>query len=68
MRRLKILATSAAILCMAACAQITSMKDGFVGTPINQAGRDIPAWYHLGEALNPFVHAVIAILRTVLGL
>jgi hypothetical protein len=48
------------------CSQIHSSVDGFLGKPMNEAatGGDIPAWYHVGQALNPFVHAVIAILRS----
>lgn len=51
------------------CAQLTSIKDGFLGTPMDTAtnGGDIPAWYHVGQALNPFIHALIAIVRTVIG-
>jgi hypothetical protein len=68
MRKLRLLAVPLVLLAFVGCAQVTSLKDGFIGTPINQAGGDIPAWYHIGEALNPFVHALIAILRSVLGL
>lgn len=58
------------VLVLVGCAQMHSMFDGFTGKPLNDAatGGDIPGWYHFGEALNPFVHAVIAILRGVIGL
>lgn len=58
------------VVAVVGCAQIHSTFDGFTGKPMDVAatGGDIPGWYHFGEALNPFVHAVIAILRGVLGL
>lgn len=70
MRKLKVVAVLALVLCMAACSQLTSVEHGFLGKPMNEAaaGGDMPAWYHVGEALNPFLHAIIAILRTALGL
>lgn len=69
MRKLKLFAVSAMILGMVACAQVTSLKDGFLGKPMNDAaiGGDIPTWYHLGEALNPVIHAILAIVRGIAG-